>query len=574
MADMLKFRKGLFADLPETKTAGTIYVTTDEQAMYVDISASQRVRVGDIIQKNSVRDVEPPYSTDALYYFIEENALLKWGPFGENKAMAWKQLNSVSDITANLTALTSRVTANETAISTLNGGDTVAGSVKNTVKSAVDTAKSDLQSQIDTEKGRIDALNTTVGGHSTSISNLTTQLSDAQTSITENSTAIAGVTNRVGALETTVGGETSGLVKDVADLTAVVGATATAGLRKDVTDNTASINNIKNTIIGNDDSTGLRKKIADVETKATNNETAINKLNGTGDGSVSKAVNDAKTALQADINAVDGKVDALSEGQVTTNKNEIASLKTRIGNAEDGIAGNTANISTNTSAISVLNGTGAGSVSKAVGDAKTELNGKIDTANGKITANEKAITALETRVTTAEGKITATETAIEKLNGADTVEGSVAYAVKQAKDALSAEIDADINAANAMNYMGAVATYAALPTSNVHIGDTYVVSTKFTQDDETYHAGDLLVATGIETNGVITTGLAWNHVKTGYIGEHEAKLSGANNSIKLTSHLQDDLGTVTFKSATGNAGGVVVNVTNNQVSIDFEWGTF
>ena len=30
MAEMLKFKKGLHASLPETYTAGTVYVTTDE----------------------------------------------------------------------------------------------------------------------------------------------------------------------------------------------------------------------------------------------------------------------------------------------------------------------------------------------------------------------------------------------------------------------------------------------------------------------------------------------------------------------------------------------------------------
>lgn len=418
MADMLKFRKGLFADLPEAKTAGTIYVTTDEQAMYVDVSASQRVRVGDIIQKNSVREATPPYSTDALYYFIEENALLKWGPFGKDGEMAWKQLNSVSDITADLTDVKSRLSDAETAITKLNGNSTVVGSVDYKIAAAQKT------------------------------------LSDS-------------------------------------------------------------------------------------------------------------------------ITAVDGKVDELANGQVATNKTNIEALRSDLNQAQTDISTNAANIQTNVNAIAKLNGTGEGSVAKAVADAKTELQGKIDTANGKITTNTNDIAGLATRVTTAEGTIANHETLLTKLDGDENTTGSVKAQIKAAKEALSAEIDKDINAANAMNYIGAVATYAALPTEGVHVGDTYVVSTKFTQGSETYHAGDLVVATGDENDsGVITANLAWNHVKTGYIGEHESKLTGADNALKLTSYLGDDLGTVTFKSASADEGGVVVTVAGNQVSIDFEWGTF
>ena len=52
MAEMLKFKKGLFEALPETISAGTVYVTTDEKAMYVDID-NQRIRISQIIDITS-----------------------------------------------------------------------------------------------------------------------------------------------------------------------------------------------------------------------------------------------------------------------------------------------------------------------------------------------------------------------------------------------------------------------------------------------------------------------------------------------------------------------------------------
>ena len=92
----LQFKMGRFKNGEELvlnntpKKAGTVYVTTDEKAMYVDVDDSTRIRIGDIIQLNSAREAQPPFSEDALYYFIKENALLKWGPFGENGNPGWK----------------------------------------------------------------------------------------------------------------------------------------------------------------------------------------------------------------------------------------------------------------------------------------------------------------------------------------------------------------------------------------------------------------------------------------------------------------------------------------------------
>lgn len=43
MAELLNFKRGLHANLPTSVTPGTIYVTTDEQAMYVDVSVTEMI---------------------------------------------------------------------------------------------------------------------------------------------------------------------------------------------------------------------------------------------------------------------------------------------------------------------------------------------------------------------------------------------------------------------------------------------------------------------------------------------------------------------------------------------------
>ena len=111
MVNHLNFKFGQYTSLKnQSLNAGTVYVTTDEQAMYIDLPNShesnaelKRIRIGDIITVNSARTAEPPFSVGAFYYFIEENALLRWD------GKKWVQLNSISDIQGNITDLTTTV---------------------------------------------------------------------------------------------------------------------------------------------------------------------------------------------------------------------------------------------------------------------------------------------------------------------------------------------------------------------------------------------------------------------------------------------------------------------------------
>lgn len=99
---MLNFKHGLYAGLqtitPSTATAGTIYVTTDEKAMYVDLpvgSSVQRIRLSQIVNIPTTAEwnaLKPPYSTEAFYYIVDANALLKF------TGSDWVQINSTAEI--------------------------------------------------------------------------------------------------------------------------------------------------------------------------------------------------------------------------------------------------------------------------------------------------------------------------------------------------------------------------------------------------------------------------------------------------------------------------------------------
>jgi hypothetical protein len=107
---MLNFKYGLHNTLPEysASTQGTIFVTADEQAMYIDLPKIQnsegkevggRIRVSQIITLDNIADwqqLTPPYNTESFYYIINANALLKCNMV--DGKYEWTQINSTATL--------------------------------------------------------------------------------------------------------------------------------------------------------------------------------------------------------------------------------------------------------------------------------------------------------------------------------------------------------------------------------------------------------------------------------------------------------------------------------------------
>ena len=76
----VSFKKGLLVNLPAAKSAGTFYVTTDERALYLDVDASTRIRIGDFQEFSTLADLQANTnpSMTALYYITDLNVLAKW----------------------------------------------------------------------------------------------------------------------------------------------------------------------------------------------------------------------------------------------------------------------------------------------------------------------------------------------------------------------------------------------------------------------------------------------------------------------------------------------------------------
>ena len=205
------------------------------------------------------------------------------------------------------------------------------------------------------------------------------------------------------------------------------------------------------TVVGADDTAGLRKRIKD-------NETAITTLNGNGEGSVSKAVSDAVSTL------IDGAPDTFDTFK------EIAAWITEHG--EDATAMTTA-ISA-LEAILVGFGTGegeTGTVKKYVDDAIAAL---------KIGDYAKAadLTALAGRVDTLEGKPAASITQ-EQIDAWTAKQDAGDFVEKSAYNTKVKALE-DANAANATAIAGVKTTAEAAVVANTAI--TAGTATKITYD--------------------------------------------------------------------------------------------
>lgn len=207
-----------------------------------------------------------------------------------------------------------------------------------------------------------------------------------------------------------------------------------------------------------------------MDTRMSSAESKLTTLTGadTVEGSVAKALKDAKayadgkdTAIaaakkagddaQTDVDALEAKVGTVTDGKTVVQM--IADAQTAATYDDTTIK---ANIKANTDAITILNGdkTQDGSVKKQVADAVAQIvsdapeayntlkevsdwisshTNSAATMNSQINTNKNDIANLKTSVESAKTNIATLQTDVATLKGADTVEGSVAKALKDAK---------------------------------------------------------------------------------------------------------------------------------------------
>lgn len=307
----LQFKRGSLSNLAaQSIKDGTIYVTTDERAMYLDYG-TKRIRLGDFIPVNTIADLPAAghaYDT-AVYYVKEGNILARW----DIDNSRWIQINKagivgvqttgsgniISDISTtvaldgtlqlavtkttvasseDLIALANRVTSAEGNINTINSkiniinGDTeTAGSMLN-VAATVKSALLGSETQYKNFKEICDDLRDLLSRMASAESSITS-LSNAMTSVQGAITTLNGGPNVEGSIDNKVSAAVAAVIDDAPAAFDTLKEIATwIQNHPDVATITSAIDNL------NTSTTTLQGKVTTLETKMTAAENDIDDL--------------------------------------------------------------------------------------------------------------------------------------------------------------------------------------------------------------------------------------------------------------------------------------------------------
>lgn len=195
------FKRGSLANLSaQPKVDGTIYITTDERAMYVDVDSETRIRIGDFreyanwaaINSLTAADKDP----QALYYANSENILAKWDATNQR----WVQVNGQQAINSLISYVhESAVTSGNNTVLTTGVTDTEGTRVNGQVTYA--TGNSDLLKITGVSTTDTDSSSATYGRTTATITltpaNIVDSVSVATANITDG-TSITLSNNRTG----------------------------------------------------------------------------------------------------------------------------------------------------------------------------------------------------------------------------------------------------------------------------------------------------------------------------------------------------------------------------------------
>lgn len=550
MADLL-LKKGLYNEFktkvldPVNAVEGALYFTEDEGGLYLGKADKTVVRIqGTVHQYDTLKDfaegTQPPYSKDIVYFIADKDALVRWN------GSAWVQLNTPAATSAQMAADIATNKENiEGLVDDLSDlSDTVAAN-----KEAIEGTVSGINERLTTAEGAIATLQGEIVLKATQA-----DLEALQNIVTEQGDAIADITNNYVTNET-FNNTVNDINADIKEINDALGlgdsTTGTIASRLDAleSDNTTNKENIAT---NTENIQGLQDSLSDT-----------NDALGALTERVATAESEIDT-LQQDLDKAEEDLGKVTE-RVTTAEGEIDTLQGEMSQAKEDIEGLK-------DAVSDLETNSA--TKEELGNLNTTLTGEIDSLKTKTDNTNTALGALTDRVSTAEGTIAGHTTQLGEIE--DTIATlATKDELNDLSDELKAEIDADIIAANAMTYKGGVdGETDVLPTANVAIGDTYVVTKAFTLGDKIVQPGDLLIAQGTEVNGAIDPDtLVWDHVATGYSSVHNPKLTVGNNVITLTDFANNPIGEVTLNS---NSENIVITTDGdtNTVNFDFKWGTF
>ena len=291
--------------------------------------------------------------------------------------------------------------ANKAAIETLNGADTVPGSVDNKIKTAINKVNTDASALEGRVKKNEDAIAVINGDGEGSIKKAVANLVDGAPEAMDTLKELAGA---ISAHQTVY----EGYVQTVASNIATAKSEAISTAAKDASDKDKTLKTELETAIGKKvDQTAYDAKVSALEKADTDNLAAAKKFAQDEDKKITDVIGTASDTLAS--TTVFGKIKLLQEkdaaqDQVINTKATAADL-----DALKALVGTKANTATDDTAFGRI----AKEVARATA-AEEALGGRIDTANGKITALENELntekTGLKARMTAAETNITNLQT--------------------------------------------------------------------------------------------------------------------------------------------------------------------
>ena len=350
---MVNFKKGLRAGLPATYAEGTFYVTTDERAIYLDVSDSARIRLGDFQEFATldalIANTNP--STTALYYVADINCLAKWN------GSEYVQINKDTGMTAvevvgEGNAVTAAVYSADGRKLTLTKGATYMTSAdvdskisaadtelrayvdEKTKGIATDAALGQLQERVATAESEIDALQAAVG----ETGDVTKAIAAAQSKADEAAAAAAAAQStadskttmaEVEAKDYATKAEAQGYANAKDEAIAAAQAKADeahtlAGTKATMTEVNAAIAGAGHAVKAEVD-----QAIADMDAAYKAADSALEtKLQGNIDKKVEQSVYDAKIAelAAADV-TLQGNIDAEATARDNADKAQVARIE-------------------------------------------------------------------------------------------------------------------------------------------------------------------------------------------------------------------------------------------------------
>ena len=559
MADTLQFKKGLLANLDKaTKKAGTIYVTTDERAMYVDVDDSTRIRLGDFIEVAKESDLYnyTPFSTSALYYINADGRLLKFMNMDEVSGKAnFRCINSTEAVDLIVKGIDERLGVAEETIVAINN---IIG--ENDTKG--------LRAKIAKNTKDISDLNTDYAAYKETVSG---EFGKVREEFAAEDVLIRADISQINLVIPTLA-----TAQSVTDLTGVVGQNKQAA-EKAVSDLiTERISPLETKVgkpkDGGDAATGLFAKVAALEEydatvaqKISSYDQVIPTL------ATAQSVTDLSGTVSTNNTNINKKVDDLvtnrivpAETNITNLQSDMTDVKGRLSTAE----GNFANY--------VLTTTYEAHLEDAT-QKENAQNGRLDTIESVLgTDNSKGLRAtvagLSSTVSSHGQRLDAIDLLTPNIatNTQDIADINAAIGTKTdtADTTLYGYINSSFAAADAMKFMGGISSFNALKSkTDVEAGHTYVLTAKDTTSTAgtIYAVGDLFVALNDGDNQT------WTHVPSGYAPGLEA-LTGANNQIIMTNHSGTTVGQISVAAAAGSS--ITASVADNALTIGMEWGSF